>query len=150
MKKISAFIVMAFLVIWSCTTEKETDPSTESETSGVTEFASGDTLSMTGSLVCAHCYALDPENTGHHHTLPQSGYRENCAGFCSAQGYPVGVLLDTKIADNEVWVIRTVSAIFEDYMTETVRIEGTFVSEGVIEPLSIDLKTGEDEWITIM
>jgi len=114
------------------------------------EYAVGDTLQIKGSLICAHCYALNEENTGHDHTLPQSGFREDCAGYCSLQGYPIGVLLDQKYGGSKVWVIRTSSQLFADYMTEIVRIKGQYAAEGVIEPLSIELKRGDDEWLTIM
>lgn len=114
------------------------------------QFAGGDTLNISGSLICAHCYALNRENTGHDHVLPQSGFIENCAGFCSLQGYPIAVFTENESGRSKVWVIRTSSQLFADYMTEKVRIKGTFVSDGVIEPLSIELKRGENQWITIM
>lgn len=122
-------------------------PRANEETS---ELAGGDTLNISGKLICAHCYALNNDNTGHDHLLPESGFREGCAGYCSLQGYPVGVLLDNDLAGSKVWVIRTSSQLFADYMTQTVRIKGTFVSEGVIEPLSIELKSGKNQWITVM
>jgi len=114
--------------------------------------AASDTLNITGKLICAHCYALNENNTGHDHTLPQSGFKENCANFCSLQGYPMAVLLDEELAGQRVWVIRTSSQLFADFMTQTLRIEGTFVSHGVIDPLSIELLKSEEEnqWITIM
>jgi len=145
-------LVGSIAVFGSCSNKKNQSDSSNNHTNRTQiAFSEGDSLNITGSLVCAHCYALNPENTGHDHELPKSGYREDCAGFCSLQGYPVAVLLDENIDGSEIWVIRTASQIFADYMTRTVKVSGTYVSSGVIEPLSIRLKSEKsNNWITIM
>jgi len=146
------FLLTAVLVI-SCSgkTEKVNEKAGGDKHEEV--VAASDTMNISGSLICAHCYALNDENTGHDHELPKSGFKEDCAGFCSLQGYPIAVLLDEEFAGSKVWVIRTSAQLFADFMTETVKIKGTFVSKGVIEPLSIDLRRdgeSEYEWVTIM
>ncbi len=113
-------------------------------------FAQGDTLTLTGVLIDTHCYALNKSNTGHDHNLPQSGFRENCAEYCALQGYPVAVLFDNEVGEDEVWSIMTASQIFADYMTQTVRVRGTVRSDGVLDPLGVELRIEPDEWITIM
>lgn len=114
------------------------------------EFVKGDTLVVSGILIDTHCYALDKENIGHDHNLPQSGFREDCAEYCALQGYPVGVLIQDEGKEDYVWAIMTASQIFADYMTETARIRGTVRSDGVLDPLDVELKDGPDSWITIM
>jgi len=115
-------------------------------------YTRGDTLTVTGMLIDSHCYALDKENTGHDHNLPESGFRENCAEYCALQGYPVGVLNQNEEGQQteELWVIMTAAQIFADYMTQTVRVQGTVRTDGLLDPLQVELKTGPDEWITIM
>ena len=117
---------------------------------GPSKFTQGDTLTVSGILIDTHCYALDKSNTGHDHNLPQSGFREDCAEYCALQGYPVGVLIEQEGEEDYVWAIMTASQIFADYMTQTVRVEGTVRSDGVLDPLGVELKDGEDSWITIM
>ncbi|MFU8859706.1 MAG: hypothetical protein ACNA8K_04720 [Cyclonatronaceae bacterium] len=117
---------------------------------GESRFAMGDTLVVTGTLIDAHCYALDKSNTGHDHQLPQSGFRENCAEYCALQGYPVAVLFENEQGADEVWSIMTTPLIFADYMIQTVRVKGTVRTDGVLDPLSVELMSGPDEWITIM
>jgi hypothetical protein len=114
------------------------------------KFTQGDTLTVTGILIDTHCYALDKENIGHDHNLPQSGFREDCAEYCALQGYPVGVLIQEDGEEDYVWAIMTASQIFADYMTETARVRGTVRSDGVLDPLDVELKDGPDSWITIM
>lgn len=115
-------------------------------------YVRGDTLTITGQLIDSHCYALDKENTGHNHNLPESGYREDCAEYCALQGYPVGVLIKDEQDQNteEMWVIMTAAQIFADYMTQTVRVQGTVRTDGILDPLQVELKTGPNEWTTIM
>jgi len=117
---------------------------------GPSKFVQGDTLTVSGILIDTHCYALDKNNVGHDHNLPQSGFREDCAEYCALQGYPVGVLVEEDGEEDYVWAIMTASQIFADYMTRTVRVVGTVRSDGVLDPLGVDLKEGEESWITIM
>jgi len=114
------------------------------------KFVKGDTLTVSGILIDTHCYALDKENTGHDHNLPQSGFREDCAEYCALQGYPAGVLIEQENEEDYVWAIMTASQIFADYMTQVVRVRGTVRSDGVMDPLDVELKDGPDSWITIM
>jgi len=154
------FFVIGSIATIGCSNKQNSSPDTaETETDGSfpadsSIFAMGDTLEVTGKIICAHCYALNEENTGHDHTLPQSGFREDCAEFCSLQGYPIAVLLDEPVDGSRVWVMRTASQIFADYMTRTAKIEGTFASKGVIDPLSIFLEEKTEEkasnWVQIM
>lgn len=153
LQRFSGFIslMVVFLLTLNCSgNDNEKNIGTSDPEAVAGDFVAGDTLQITGSLICAHCYALNQENTGHDHVLPESGFRKDCAGYCSLQGYPIGVLLDKELAGSKVWIIRTSSQLFADYMTRTVRIEGTYVSEGVIEPLNIELKSRETGWLTIM
>lgn len=143
---LSFLLTMVFLPL-GCAKQ---DDANVAEEDYVSIFNAGDEIEIEGKVICAHCYALNEENTGHDHNLPQSGFKENCAQFCSLQGYPIGVLLESELDGTRVWVIRTAGQIFADYMTETVRIKGEFVDTGVLDPLSIDLKTGEEEWTAIM
>ncbi|MGF1671696.1 MAG: hypothetical protein ACFCU6_14725, partial [Balneolaceae bacterium] len=81
---------------------------------------------------------------------PQSGFREDCAEYCALQGYPVGVLIQEEGEEDYVWSIMTASQIFADYMTQIARVRGTVRSDGVLDPLDVELKDGPDSWITIM
>lgn len=146
-------LVTVILMVVSCTGKTETNNEKPSPEKSDAIIVVADTMNITGKLICAHCYALNDENTGHDHVLPKSGFKKDCASFCSLQGYPIAVLLDEEFAGTEIWVIRTSAQLFADFMTETVRIKGTYASEGVIEPLSIDLRRGSKsdyEWLTIM
>lgn len=146
-------VIISAIVLISCT--GETEPKAEKPAGEKPDgmVAISDTMNISGKLICAHCYALNDENTGHDHVLPKSGFKEDCAGFCSLQGYPMAVLLDEEFAGSKIWIIRTSSQLFADFMTETIRIKGTYASKGVVEPLSIDLRKGSEsdyEWLTIM
>lgn len=146
-------LIFTTILLISCAGKTETKSKNPSGEKSDQVVAVSDTMNISGKLICAHCYALNDENTGHDHVLPKSGFKENCANFCSLQGYPIAVLLDEEFAGSKIWVIRTSSQLFADFMTETVRIKGTYASKGVVEPLSIDLKKGSDkdyEWLTIM
>lgn len=153
------FVIGSIAVVGCSNKQNSSQDSTEAVTDGSfpadsSIFAIGDTLEVTGKIICAHCYALNEENTGHDHTLPQSGFREDCAEFCSLQGYPMAVLLDEPVDGSRVWVIRTASQIFADYMTRIAKIEGTFASKGLIDPLSIYLEEQSENqttnWVQIM
>ena len=98
------------------------------------DMEEGDSLELKGKLICAHCHALNEENLGIDHQMPESGFAENCANLCAQQGYPIAVLVEDAVAGVEVWVIRTSSQLFEEYMASNTKIKGTFVTPGIIEP----------------
>lgn len=143
------FLLASFTILFAftaCSIEEDIEEYVAPES----QFIKGDTLVVSGILIDTHCYALDKENIGHDHNLPQSGFREDCAEYCALQGYPVGVLIQEEGKENYVWAIMTASQIFADYMTETARVRGTVRSDGVLDPLDVELKDGPDSWITIM
>ncbi|MFU8811663.1 MAG: hypothetical protein ACNA78_01780 [Balneolaceae bacterium] len=142
-----SFLLILTVLLFSACTEEELAPEYRG---GEQAHAVGDTLQVTGSLIDSHCYALDPDNTGHDHQLPQSGFREDCAEYCALQGYPVAVLNKDDEGHDVVWTLMTASQIFADYMTQQVRVQGTFRSNGVLDPLRVELSDGEDGWIRIM
>jgi len=111
-------------------------------------YAPGDTLTFQGKLIDTHCYNLDQQNIGDDHTLPKSGFREDCAAYCANLGYPVAVLIDGN-PGNKVWILRFSAQVFADYMAETVRVEGNFISDGLVQPSKVEMKTDEG-WIQII
>lgn len=121
---------------------------TQSKAPSGKEYAPGDTLAFEGTLIDTHCYNLDQENIGDDHTLPKSGFREDCAAYCANLGYPVAVLIGGK-PGNKVWILRFSSQVFADFMAETVRVEGTFISGSLIQPSKVEMKS-EDGWVQII
>lgn len=140
------FAITTLLIVIGCSgadTKNQTSKTAES-----TNHTAGDTLNFQGILIDTHCYELNQQNIGDNHTLPQSGFREDCAAYCANLGYPVGVLVGGE-PGNKVWIMRFSSQIFADFMAETVRVEGRFVSGGLVEPIKIEMKT-ENGWIQII
>jgi hypothetical protein len=142
---VSIFFFAAILT-FSCT-ETELPPEF---VPGAQMHALGDTLLVSGILIDTHCYSIDKNNIGLHHNLPQSGFREDCAEYCALQGYPVAVVIQQDSQDDEVWTLMTAPQLFADYMTQTVRVQGTFRANGVIDPINVELSDGNDNWIRIM
>ncbi|MGI9541652.1 MAG: hypothetical protein ACR2MX_00250 [Cyclobacteriaceae bacterium] len=147
------YLIFIVVVLGACNTydqKKTTLPAMQKE-SGISDgkdsliddhdYEENDPLSMSGTLICAHCFALDQENVGLDHQLPESGFIPACASRCAELGYPIAVLVDPPIAGNEVWVIRTSSQLFTDYMAQKAEVVGTFVTNGMIEPRSIQVPT---------
>lgn len=112
------------------------------------QYSFGDEFQVSGLLICAHCYALNSDNTGLHHELPKSGYVENCASKCATLGYPIAVLTINNQKDSSVWIQRTSSSLFTDYMTQEVRVTGTYVADGLMDPTSIKVKV-MTEWVVL-
>ena len=112
-------------------------------------ISENDTIEISGTLICTHCYALNENNTGLNHQLPESGFVENCAAKCAQQNYPIGVLMSQKNFGTKVWVIRTSGQLFTDYMTKTIKVRGLFITAGLIEPISIQVNDNEN-WITLL
>ena len=112
------------------------------------QYSFGDELEVSGLLICAHCYVLNTDNTGLHHELPKSGYVENCASKCATLGYPIAVLTINNLEDSSMWIQRTSSSLFTDYMTQEVRVTGTYVADGLMEPTSIKVKV-MTEWVVL-
>jgi len=124
------------------------NPQNKTNQQANSNYAPGDTLAFQGKLIDTHCYNLDQQNIGDDHTLPESGFREDCAAYCANLGYPVAVLIDGK-PGNKVWILRFSAQVFADYMAETVRVEGNFISDGLVQPSKVEMKTDEG-WIQII
>lgn len=129
-------------------TDSNTSGNSTSQNQTASKFAPGDTITIQGILIDTHCYNLDQENIGDDHMLPKSGFREDCAAYCANLGYPVAVLIGGK-PGNKVWILRFSAQVFADYMAETVRVEGNFISDGLVQPSKVEMKT-EDGWVQII
>jgi len=147
---ISACLLMGIIYAGSgCSGgNQQPDPSHTNTGSDADQYAEGDTLSFRGTLIDTHCYSLDQENIGEDHTLPESGFREDCAQYCANLGYPVAVLVGGK-PGNKVWIMRFSSQVFAEYMANEVRVDAEFISNGLAEPFKVEMKT-EDGWIQII
>lgn len=113
------------------------------------DLDAGDVMKIEGKLICAHCHALNEKNVGIDHQLPESGFMEDCANLCAQQGYPIAVLLNQPIADTKLWVVRTSSQFFDGYMASNTKIQGTFVTPGIIEPTEIKVQQDQN-WVTLI
>lgn len=142
MIKLAQF-TMAMLLIAGCNV-KQTPPEIVEIAelpSSFSVFPENDSLSIEGTLICAHCYALSQENTGIDHNLPEKGLVKECASQCANLGYPIAVLSEKTVAGANVWVIRTSSQLFSDYMGNLTEVRGSLVTKGVIEPSGILVTT---------
>ena len=111
------------------------------------EYARGDSLEVSGTLIDSRCFNLDPANVGVDHIRPE-GFVKACAQACANMGFPAAVLKNGD-PDDDVWVLIAVPAILADYMAETVRVRGVVRSAGILIPERVEIRDG-DEWLTIM
>lgn len=148
MKQFIFFVVIIVLIISgiNCSSEPGRNKRSSKEKSSLSE---NDTIQISGTLICTHCYSLNEKNTGLDHQLPESGFVKNCASLCAQQNYPIGVLSEAKQYGANVWVIRTSSQLFADYMSQEVRIKGIFIKDALIEPAHIEVKD-DNKWITLL
>ncbi len=123
-------------------TTVELSPNLEANLREIAEI--NDTVQLAGTLICTHCYALNHENTGTDHLLPQAGFVSGCAGKCANQGYPIGILQIRKTQSDKVWVIRTSSMIFSDYMGMEAQVTGIVITDRILEPLGITVRLSPD------
>lgn len=143
----SVFALLIFFV--SCAGDANKKQNAERKSSVIlSSLAENDSIGVSGILICTHCYALNKSNVGLNHELPKSGFVENCARLCAQQNYPIGVLCDTAQYGSQVWVIRTSSQLFTDYMSNATRITGSFVKDALIEPAQIEVME-RGEWIRL-
>jgi len=143
------FLLFAGLLYLGCSQQDgENSSKTKKNTQSEPNYTQGDTLEFRGTLIDTHCYNLDQDNIGDDHTLPESGFREDCAAYCANLGYPVGVLVGGE-KGNKVWILRFSAQVFADYMAETVRVKGNFISNGLVQPSTVEMKT-EDGWVQII
>jgi hypothetical protein len=133
-------LTAAILLISGCTA-KQTQPESPGPLSSFSVFPENDSLNIEGILICAHCYALNSKNTGIDHILPENGPVKECASQCANLGYPIAVLSEKTVAGANVWVIRTSSLLFSDYMGKKTEVRGSLVTKGVIEPTGILVTT---------
>lgn len=140
------FIIPLIILSFNCTTKN--DKIKENKKITYDNLIEGDTLEITGKLICAHCYAFNIENVGIDHHLPKSGFVKDCAIICAKQNYPIAVLLDQPIDSTKLWIIRTAGDTFANYMTKTLKVKGEYVYRGLIEPTEIKVKKGND-WINL-
>lgn len=149
--------MLVVFVFWSsCNTQPSSDDDGQDNQASLSiesipsssQYSFGDELQVSGLLICAHCYALNTDNTGLHHQLPKSGYIENCASKCATLGYPIAVLTNNNLEDSSMWIQRISSSLFTDYMTQEVRVTGTYVADGLMEPTSIKVKV-MTEWVVL-
>ncbi len=138
-RKLARFILV-MLFVTGCNT-RQTPAETVEPSTTFSVFQETDSLSIEGTLICAHCYALNQENTGVDHTLPESGFVKECASQCANLGYPIAVLSEKMVAGANVWVIQTSSQLFSDYMGKKAEVRGSLVTNGVIEPTGILVTT---------
>lgn len=113
------------------------------------DLETGDVMNIEGQLICAHCHALNEKNVWIDHQLPESGFVAGCANLCAQQGYPIAVLLNEPVANTELWVVRTSSLLFDGYMASNTKIQGTFVTSGIIEPTEIKVQQ-DKTWVTLI
>ncbi|MBI5857586.1 MAG: hypothetical protein HZB42_08030 [Sphingobacteriales bacterium] len=145
-----ASIVVLTISVINCGSESgENKISSREKSSLKGSISENDTIQISGILICTHCYSLNEKNTGTDHQLPENGFVKNCAGMCAQQNYPIGVLSGDKQYGANVWVIRTSSQLFSDYMSKEVKIKGLFIKDALIEPSQIEVKDG-DKWITLL
>lgn len=144
------YIILTFTITisaFNCRSEKTNlNPPTKTAEQNYSE---GDSIEVSGRLICAHCYALDEENTGLNHKLPKSGYVENCAVTCAKQNYPIAVLLNSPKGGSNVWVIRTAGQTFSRYMTDTIIVKGTVAYKGLLDPVNIKVNDGKT-WVKLL
>jgi hypothetical protein len=138
-RKLARFTV-AMLFIAGCSA-RQTPSEMAEPSSTFSVFQGNDSLSIKGTLICAHCYALNQENTGIDHNLPENGLVLDCASQCANLGYPIAVLSEKTLAGANVWVLRTSSQLFSDYMGKITEVRGSLVTKGVIEPTGILVTT---------
>lgn len=139
-RKLARF-AMTTLLIAGCNVKQAPPEIVEPSSNSFSVFPENDSLSIEGILICAHCYALNQENTGIDHHLPEKGLVKECASQCANLGYPIAVLSEKTVAGANVWVIRTSSQLFSDYMGKLTEVKGSLVTKGVIEPSGILVTT---------
>jgi hypothetical protein len=114
---ITALVVVALVVVgWNTSAKAET---------------------VTGRLVDLACYSTNKELTGNFH----QGRGLICAQACAREGFPVGLLTDTKVYQIEGALAADLNAKLVPHMSHTVTITGD-VSEkdGTTVITATDLK----------
>lgn len=150
MKHLLPISIMALIIFGAnCSSDLNKKNISPEEKNSLSSLSENDSMEVSGILICVHCYSLNEKNTGINHQLPENGFTKNCASMCAQQNYPVGVLSEIKQFGANVWVIRTSSQMFADYMSKEVRIKGIFIKDALIEPSHIEVKDG-DKWITLL
>lgn len=146
------FFASIFLIITSginCASNSKENEDFSQEQSSTSLLSENDSIEISGFLICTHCYSVNEKNTGTDHQMPENGFIKNCASLCAQQNFPIGVLSEANQYGANVWVIRTSSQMFSDYMSKEVRIKGIFITDALIEPSHIEIKEG-DKWITLL
>jgi hypothetical protein len=150
-QKILTPLIIIFVLNSCQTDQKSTDSTLVNHPPTIfNQSQESDSLKIKGTLICAHCYALNEENTGKNHILPESGFVKGCASQCANLGYPIAVLSMEAVAGTNIWVIRTTGALFADYMGEETEVKGSFVSKGIIEPSEILVATEPGHWVILL
>lgn len=111
------------------------------------DYQQGDVLQVSGTLVDSRCYGMDKSHISNDHDLPE-GHIVACGTACARRGFPVAVV-EGGAEDGAVWMLLANAQALADYVSATVRVEGTFRDTGILIPTRIELKT-RDGWTIVM
>lgn len=148
MKKLLYLMMGLMCTTLSSCSRQSGDENKDQPQTGTGNYVSGEALDFSGVLIDTRCYSISQENTGKDHDLPDRGFVKACASLCAQQGFPVAVLVDGE-KGGKVWILMFSSQVFADFMAETVRVHATWISDGLVEPKSIDMQT-EGGWVQIL
>ena len=131
---ISLFAVAGFLFAFAPTENK----ALENHKEGIT----GESVTVTGTLVDTKCYGEMPEaNKGNDHLVMKDGQQmqmPNCATACANMGIPAALLTEAGI----LLTIVAPAAQLADHMEKQTRITGRLAADGVLLPDKIEVRDG--------
>ena len=100
----------------------------------------GSTLQISGVLIDSRCYAFDNNNITNAHMMLGGANVPNCASACAKMGIPVAVL-EGGIKGGSLYTISAPASVFAAYMGMETRMVGKEISQGIVFPASIEVKT---------